>query len=258
MGMFGKIRNLFSGGGQAESGERGDAQLAPSLPLRQIEDNLAPNGIVVSIGISGGVPARHNPTVEQLRLRLETYAYVLQPAFTSSSDFAPWAPSTRDVRPVTQILPAAHWSTPFLPSSVAVLNEIKRVLEIGVNGHERMAVALRALIRERRKAKIAHLDLLHALYGTAVLGELVSSLQRERSTFYEDLSPFVDIKALMSARMSFQWMGYARISTLKKTDIKWLVDAFGEPSVHLSFLPLWDSLRKDAVRRYCRAVNFRR
>lgn len=43
------------------------------------------------------------------------------------------------------------------------------------------------------------------------------------------------------------------MKALLPTDVKWLVGEFGEPSVHLCYQPLWDSLRRDAVRRYSRA-----
>lgn len=46
--------------------------------------------------------------------------------------------------------------------------------------------------------------------------------------------------------------GYQCIESLSKTDVKWLVEAFGEPAEHQSFDALWPHIRRNAVARYCR------
>ena len=65
------------------------------------------------------------------------------------------------------------------------------------------------------------------------------------------MARFVDINELRPVELDFRAMGYQCIESLSKTDVKWLVEAFGEPAEHQSFDALWPHIRRNAVARYC-------
>lgn len=211
--------------------------------------------ISTSIGESNGA---YGATAEQLGRKLDEYAYVFSPVVPAEENFSPWflgdpCPLYAKQRDQKR----GDWIHPFMSPQVAALPSVGPLISQGVNGHKRLAVALRALIREKRKAKEDRQELLHALYGVAVLCDLLESLGRERLTFFADLTNYVPFDELLRMRCQYAWMGYAKVPSLMKTDVKWLIAEFGEPSVHHSFEPLFDTLRRDAVRRFCRAEAIR-
>lgn len=67
------------------------------------------------------------------------------------------------------------------------------------------------------------------------------------------MSRFVDINELNPIRLDFKTMGYQCIKSLARTDVKWLVETFGEPTGHQSFDALWPHIRTNAVARFCRS-----
>jgi DNA polymerase-3 subunit epsilon len=62
---------------------------------------------------------------------------------------------------------------------------------------------------------------------------------------------FIDINDLQSVKRDYSVMGYQLVESLSKTDVKWLVEAFGEPVEHQSLDALWPGIRRNAIARYC-------
>jgi len=94
-----------------------------------------------------------------------------------------------------------------------------------------IAIAVRKDIRARRKGNVHTTDLLSKLYDWAVIEDFFSSVEwsqivNERLLF-STARPF--IKAI---KTPYEMIGYANLALLNKTDIKWLVEAFGEPAGH--------------------------
>ena len=200
-------------------------------------------------------PADTTSTAQlELQQELERYQYVLAPCTRPLVAFRPWGiPIISDARAQHRRKKPNTWLQPFLSAEVFDPASLDQLSQRGVASAKSLPPALRALIRAKRKAKEPHRELLQALYGACVLVDFVESLQVEYQIFYSDVAHFVDFDDLLAMRCDFTRMGYRRVKTLKPTDIKWLVSEFGEPSLHLSYQPLWESLRRDAVRRHTRA-----
>lgn len=145
---------------------------------------------------------------------------------------------------------AYGWLLPFAPLDIAKLPQLQAAQEWGPHGAGAIAKELRPLIREKRKAKEPHQDLLMALYGACVAADLAKSVAFE-GTQPHYMVRFVDLNELQSVKLDYGVMGYQLIESLSKTDVKWLVEAFGEPSEHQSFDALWPSIRRNAIARYC-------
>ena len=62
---------------------------------------------------------------------------------------------------------------------------------------------------------------------------------------------FVSVSELQAVQLDYATMGYQCVDTLGKTDIKWLVEAFGEPAEHLSFNAAWPTPWQNAICRKC-------
>jgi DNA polymerase-3 subunit epsilon len=65
------------------------------------------------------------------------------------------------------------------------------------------------------------------------------------------MAQFVDINEIQAERIEYTTVGYQCIESLSKTDVKWLIEAFGEPAGHQSVDALWPQIRRNAVARYC-------
>ena len=143
-----------------------------------------------------------------------------------------------------------EWLVPFLPLELAKLDQLKPFQSRGPSTLVEVAKVFRALIRERRKAKQPCDDLLRALYGTCVLNDFAESLAFEGMAVHA-MTGYVDIHELQGIRIEYSLMGYERIQSLLKTDIKWLVEAFGEPAKHQSFNAEYPHLQHSAVSRHC-------
>ena len=112
-----------------------------------------------------------------------------------------------------------------------------------------IAKQLRVLIRECRRNKQPCDNLLRALYGSHVASYFVRSLTFEGPI--DKIAHHVDIRELRNIRIDFLTMGYHYIESLLITDIKWLIEAFGEPISHQTFDAIWPNIRRNAISRYC-------
>ena len=143
-----------------------------------------------------------------------------------------------------------EWLVPFLPLELAKLDQLKPFLVRGPIASVEIAKVFRALIRERRKVKQPYDDLLRALYGACILNHFEESLVFEGTVAYA-MTGYVGIQELQEIRIEYSSMGYEHIRTLSKTDVKWLVEIFGEPVKHQSFNGEYSYLRTNAISRRC-------
>ena len=199
---------------------------------------------------SSASPSVHVSDVEVAEF-VQKYAFVLNadpPALKAADQW--WNEAAHKRRRREGSDKAYAWIQLFIPIEVAKLKELHAAQENGPYGAHTIAKALRALIRERRKAKEPHEELLQALYGACVAAHFSASLG------FKDIGPvemssFVDINELRSVEIDFKTMGYECVESLSKTDVKWLVEAFGEPADHQSFEGLWPEIGRNALARYC-------
>ena len=143
-----------------------------------------------------------------------------------------------------------EWLLPFVPMEVAKLEKLKPILRHGPNSATWVAKELRALIRERRKAKQPYEDLLYGLYSACVMADFVESLAFEGISVHW-MTRYIDIREFQDIRIEYSEMGYENFKALSKTDLKWLVQAFGEPFKHQSIDTVWPQIRCNAISRYC-------
>ena len=167
-----------------------------------------------------------------------------------------------------------EWILPFLTPELAKCYQLNPSLWGPIITKE--PKELRELIRECKKSKQPYDDLLRALYSSCVRTNFLSSLSVDYlpvntiATSYADIqelleesihekhprrattiTSFVDIHELQHIRIDYAEMGYRYVKELSKTDVNWLVDAFGEPNTHQSFYSKWPKIRQNAIYRYC-------
>jgi DNA polymerase-3 subunit epsilon len=236
MGLFDKLLSKLTGA----------ALPSPSTPPTAVVQPRTTTGITVTITGPAG------PSVQvSVAERVREHAFVLTtdpPTLKTADQW--WNEDTQKRRRREGSEKVYAWLLPFVPVEIAKLKQLQAAQEWGPHGAGAIAKGLRALIRERRKAKEPYQDLLQALYSACVVVDLSASLRFE-GTQPHYMARFVDINELHPVQLDFRTMGYQCIDSLSKTDVKWMVEAFGEPAEHQSFEALWPHIRRNAVARYC-------
>ncbi|MEK7736514.1 MAG: 3'-5' exonuclease, partial [Pseudomonadota bacterium] len=239
MGLFDKLLSKFTGG----------TAPSPSTPPAAVVQLRTNTGITVTI--TGPTSPSVQVSDTEVAERVHEHAFVLTtdpPALKTADQW--WNEDTQKRRRREGSEKAYAWLLPFVPVEIAKLKQLQAAQEWGPHGAGAIAKELRALIRECRKAKEPYQELLQALYGACVAADISASLKFE-GTQPHYMARFVDINELRPVELDFRAMGYQCIESLSKTDVKWLVEAFGEPAEHQSFDALWPHIRRNAVARYC-------
>ncbi|WP_291518718.1 3'-5' exonuclease [Acidovorax sp.] len=197
--------------------------------------------------------ATPTPTIEmQIEEALSRYRFVLDgplPALEADDQWWEEEHHKRQLREAPE--QAVAWAEPFLPAELVRAHLTEHALNPwGPLGARELAKALRGLVRERRKQKAPHADMLRALYGACVMADFIDALRFEGSQPHY-MARFVSRADLAAVHLDFSAVGYQCIDALGKTDIKWLVETFGEPAEHVAITAAWPEVWKNAVRRKC-------
>jgi hypothetical protein len=248
MGLFGRLISKLTGASSSSS-----VTASKSAPAGQVPAASPPqsSGLSFTVTITGPTGPTVPVSDAEVSERVLEHEHVLtneQAALKTADQW--WNEDTHKRRRREGSDKAYAWLLPFLPLEVAKMEALQAAQEWGPHGAGAIAKALRVLIRERRKAKEPHENLLRALYGACIAADLSKSLSFE-GTGSPYMARFVDINELQPVALDYAMMGYQCIDALSKTDVKWLVEAFGEPAEHQSFDALWPHVRRNAVARYC-------
>lgn len=107
-------------------------------------------------------------------------------------------------------------------------------------------VALRALIRQKRKDKKTFNDELALLYWFAAIDSFSipysSYLKQPGYNVIESMPG----KVIKTMPFSYFELGYEKLELLNKTDVKWCIEMWGEPQVHTTL----HEIHKDIWQKY--------
>jgi hypothetical protein len=142
-----------------------------------------------------------------------------------------------------------HRSGPFWADRIKELKDTPRKrLKLAIRNlplpaaFREAAKALRQCIREKRKAGQVYDDELSLLYKLSAV-----------ESYHIDYAPRIQMPGynvvertpgglLWSAPLDYQAVGYQDLRLLGKTDVRWLVEAWGEPQAHTSFNAVYSDL----------------
>ncbi len=111
------------------------------------------------------------------------------------------------------------------------------------------AVTIRKAIRKRRKAKVDYDDLLLELYQNAVCQDFFEHLKWTAITDNK-LASRTAKEFTPRIACSYAQMGHKRLPALGKTDIKWLVERWGDVEGHCGAVDANRALWQEAVHRF--------
>ena len=190
----------------------------------------------------------------EVKAKMREFVYILDADLPQLPDAKQWGGFHAYRNCTNEGLDKFHrWLDPFLAPGVAKLTSLKSVHEVGPHQTYGIVIALRRLIKTRKKNDLPHDDLLHALFGLCLMRDFACSFVVDGIPMPEPavMVEFVDIDELRAVKCDYATVGYQHCGSLLKTDIKWLVAAFGEPVEHKSPDMLFQHVRNHAISRYC-------
>jgi DNA polymerase-3 subunit epsilon len=239
MGLFDKLISRFIGRNESSQSTQ------PELEIKEEASDY------VTVTITGPAAPSVEVSDTEVAERVREHAFVLTtdpPTLKTADQW--WNEDTHKRRRRDGSEKAYLWLLPFIPVEIAKLKQLQDAQEWGPHGALGIAKELRALIRERRKSKEPYQELLHSLYGACIAKDLSASLEFE-GTQPHHMAQFVDINDFEQVKLDYMRIGYLCTKSLSKTDVKWLIEVFGEPADHQSFDALWPHIRQNAIARYC-------
>lgn len=93
-------------------------------------------------------------------------------------------------------------------------------------------VVLRAQIRELKKTQQAYTDVLEQLYRLASQADFFHGKTPNTKALPPSAVKQIDYAAWKALSSPYAVLGYEHVSLLTKTDVKWLVQQWGEPESH--------------------------
>lgn len=117
------------------------------------------------------------------------------------------------------------------------------------------ALGLRALIREKVKAKESYEDELIALYRIAVWQSFGIKYSERAQTIGFNILERIPGGVITNLKYEYQTMGYEKLELVNKTDAKRMVELWGEPQSHSTLLESYSSLWKDYEDEYMQIIK---
>lgn len=94
------------------------------------------------------------------------------------------------------------------------------------------AIATRALIREKRKNKESYDEQLYLLYWLAAVDSFSIPYSEKLKEPGYNVIESIPGEKLKTLPFSYKHLGYTDLTLLNKTDVKWLIETWGEPQAH--------------------------
>lgn len=112
------------------------------------------------------------------------------------------------------------------------------------------AIALRAIIRDKRKNKESYDKELSQLYHLAVVRSFMLMYAEKAECPGPNIMESIPGGLIWSLTYSYNEIGYNELELLNKTDIKWLTEYWGEPEVHTTLNKKYKQIWDDYEQKY--------
>jgi hypothetical protein len=139
------------------------------------------------------------------------------------------------------------------------LNEPNKRLQIALENlplpraFREASMAIRAIIRSKRKSGESHKEELNILYWLAAWNSFMLPYANRLKEPGFNVIASIPKKLLQSLPVDYHKLGYEKLELLNKTDKKWLVELWGYPDTHTTFNQIyrhiWDEYEDKLIRQ---------
>lgn len=144
-----------------------------------------------------------------------------------------------------------RWMKRFVSHSDFEREEVRAMAVNGLYGSQIIMKELRKVIRQARKEGARYDDTLRSLYGLAIVSSLCDDLCNSLPSGYNNsMCEYVAYREIEEIEIDYMKIGYSNLNALGKTDIKWLVERFGEPTEHTMTKDIYSEIIANAIIRY--------
>jgi len=146
---------------------------------------------------------------------------------------------------------ASRWIKPFVYPSDYEREEVRAMAVNGLYWSQIIMKELRKIIRQARKEGVNYDETLRSLYGLAIVSslrmDLCNSLRSGHNNF---VCEHVSYREIEEVEIDYMKIGYSNLDALGKTDIKWLIERFGEPTGHIMTKDIYSEVIVNAATCY--------
>ena len=116
-------------------------------------------------------------------------------------------------------------------------------------GFKTLCIGLRAVIKSQKSKGVDYKQTLNQLYRTACIYDFYYGQPyiEEAGLPSWHLGNAINKKTFDSKRIPYNDIGYSKLSMLNGTDVKWILDQFGEPIKHSTAREYFSDLYKNAI-----------
>ena len=192
------------------------------------------------------------PSKEEVALEMEKWMFVCTKKLNSLQNSDKWftEETQQEKRWGQPSKFALRWIKPFVSPADF---EREGIRALAVNGYsDRIMKEFRKIIRQARKERGDYDETLHSLYGLAIAFSLIDDICNSVPVGYnnfESMSAYVAYREIEEIKIDYTKIGYGNLYALGKTDIKWLVERFGEPTGHMMTKDIYPEVIANAISR---------
>jgi hypothetical protein len=144
-----------------------------------------------------------------------------------------------------------RWMKRFVSPSDFEREEVRAMAVNGLYWSQIIMKELRKVIRQARKEGVNYDETLRSLYGLAIVSSLRDDLCNSLPSGYNNsVCEYVAYREIEEIEIDYMKIGYSNLNALGKTDIKWLVERFGEPTEHTMTKDIYSEIIANAIIRY--------
>jgi len=144
-----------------------------------------------------------------------------------------------------------RWMKPFVRPADFEREEVRALAVNGLYWSQIIMKELRKVIRQARKEGAIYDGTLHSLYGLAIVSSLRDDFCNSLPSGYNNsVCEYVAYSEIEGIGIDYMKIGYSNLNALGKTDIKWLIERFGEPNQHMTTKDIYSEIISNAIIRY--------
>ena len=198
-------------------------------------------------------PGRSSPPVPEdlLDKEYDKWKFITEhrPKINDGNDI--WFDPLKKINKNAKRLP--KWMEPILPKTDFDNDLLRKQLLLGPNNFNSIAIAVRKIIRAKRKEKKGYRRELDFLYRVAILNDLLKEcvFPKMKGVGGANIVKNISKKGLENAVISYEKIGYETLTLLNKTDKKWLAESMGTPKNHRAVSDIFSEIINETISRHC-------